>query len=84
MHHGRLCRRCMDENAAMISGSQEPQRKIPGAEMVDTGFETRQLAADKIQLKFVQGAGTGGSPEVNLSAGICVFLGDTGGKIKNS
>src|SRR5262249_16907102 len=63
-------RRGMIQHATVVATSQTPERKIAGAEMINAGFEIRKIAAYQVQLEFVQCASAGGSPEINLTAGV--------------
>jgi hypothetical protein len=76
--HTRLSR-CRSRNrAAIIAPPQTPQRKIMRAEVIDSGFQIGQIAADQMQLDLVQRARARRRAKQNLAARILFDLGDAG------
>src|SRR5580692_7215195 len=71
-----------DERAAIVSGAQPAQAELGRGEVVDTGGKAAEIAANQIELHFVEGARAGGSAKVYFAAGILSRPGDSGGEVE--
>ena len=43
----RVRPRCLEQDAAIISGSQLPQAELGGGEVIDAGFEIGEITANR-------------------------------------
>src|SRR5712664_803934 len=67
---GRFTTRSCKQGAAVIPCAQLAQAKLCRTEMIDAGLLAAQLAANQIQLNFVERPSAGRSPKINFTAGI--------------
>src|SRR5215470_17659733 len=71
-----------NECAAMVAGPQPPQAEIAGGKVVNTSFESIEVAANQIKLYFIKSACAGRRSEVDLATCILAAPSDAGGKVQ--
>jgi hypothetical protein len=84
VRYGRLTASGLKQGAAIISGAQPAQAELRGSEVIDTGFQAGQVAANQIELNLVERPGAGGSSKVNFATGVFPPTGDARGKVEDN
>src|SRR6202030_2320168 len=79
---GRFAAGGFEEYAAIISGAQFAEAEFCRGEMIGTGIEAGQVAANEIELDFVERSGAAERAKVDFAASIVSLAGDAGGEIE--
>ncbi len=74
--------RGLDEHAAIVSDAKLTQAELGGGEVIDAGFEVGEIAADQVELDFIERSGAGSGAKVDFAAGIFSVPGDAGRKVE--
>src|SRR5207245_7418979 len=70
------------ERAPIISGAQPAQAELSGGKVVDAGLQVAQVAANQIQLDFVQRSSAGRRAKVEFTPGIAPLSRNAAGEIE--
>ena len=84
MCNAPVTRSGVNQRASEIAAAQPAQGEVGGTEVINSRLQVRQVAANHIQLEFIERAGAGRRAKVNFFAGMPLDLGDAGREVENA